>query len=289
MRKPTGFFAVILSLLCRAWTQDSVIYLSFNAGSEVKLNCSSASWRKLMYIIWNVDLVGQKQCKVGSSSQIAGGGLDTCGDGKSLRNASEACYYLHIPDFSERDVGLYKCEMAFVGGTRTCNISVSITVPPRISSWLESRDDNSTVAVCKAEGGKPAANVTWRHAGNSSSVETQWRSGGLFSVESRLKLPEGTKNAENVTCVIKHPFWRAERMLVPKHGKGFPYTTVFILIVFAVLMVLAALFFIYQKQIMLRRCPLADCSPTVSEPTEDVEEVEPYASYVQRVNSIYNS
>ncbi|XP_061696777.1 cell surface glycoprotein CD200 receptor 1 isoform X2 [Syngnathoides biaculeatus] len=288
MRNPTGVFAVILSLLCRAWTQDSVVYLSFNVGSEVELNCGNASWSKVMYIIWKMDLVGQKPCKVGRSSQVPGTPADICANGKALRNASEDRYYLHVPNFSERDVGLYKCEVVFQGGSRTCNISVSITVPPRISSWLERRDDDSTVAVCKAEGGKPAAAVAWRHAGNSSSVETRRSAGGFFSVESNLKLPEGAGNAGNLTCVVKHPFWQGEKTLVPKFRKGFPYTTVLILIIFTVLVVFGTLFLLRKKKIMLS-CPLADSSPSVSEPKEEVEEVEPYASYVQRVNSIYDS
>ncbi|XP_051938733.1 cell surface glycoprotein CD200 receptor 1-A isoform X2 [Hippocampus zosterae] len=280
MREPTGVFAVILSLLCQAWTHDSVVHLCFNVGSEVKLNCTDVSWGKLMYVIWKVDLAGHKQCQVGNSL-IKSGVLDTCADGKSLRKVSESHFYLHIPNFSERDVGMYRCETAFLGGSHTCNISVSITVPPRISSWLEPRDDNSTEAVCTAEGGKPAAAVMWRHAKNASAAEKHWTSGGLFFVESRLKLPEGVKNA---TCIIKHPFWPAEKMLVPKHRKGLPNTTV-CLVVASVLIVLAAFsFFIYKKRITLRRR-----LSTKSEPTESVEEVEPYASYVQRVNSIYNS
>lgn len=104
----------------------TVVHLCFNVGSEVKLNCSDVSWGKLMYVIWKVDLAGHKQCQVGNSS-IEGEGLDTCADGKSLRSVSESHFYLHIPNFSERDVGMYRCETAFRGGSHTCNISVSIT------------------------------------------------------------------------------------------------------------------------------------------------------------------
>ncbi|XP_037096050.1 cell surface glycoprotein CD200 receptor 1-A isoform X2 [Syngnathus acus] len=286
MKEPIGVSAVILllSLLCQAWTQDSVTHLYFNVGSEVKLNCSNMSKdlmsKEITYIIWRVGLVGNKQCQVGW--QKSEGLLDTCTDGKSLHGISESWSYLHIPNFSERDVGIYMYEMPFAGGIHTCNVSVSITVPPSISSWLELRDNNSMVAVCAAEGGKPAADVTWRHAENESAVVTQWRSGGLFSVESRLKLPEGPTNA---TCVIKHPYWEAEKTLVPRHRK-----------VVSILMVLTALlFFIYKKLIMLRNYLITDRSAAKPEPVihkpeiEGVEEVEPYASYVQRVNSIYNS
>ncbi|XP_049583557.1 cell surface glycoprotein CD200 receptor 1-A isoform X2 [Syngnathus scovelli] len=306
MKEPIGVSAVILllSLLCQAWSQDSVTHLYFNVGSDVMLNCSNIlkdlMSKEILYVIWRVDLVGNKECRVGW--QKFTGLLDTCTDGKSLHSISESCSdlhsisescsYLHIPNFSERDVGIYMYEMAFIGGTHTCKVSASITVPPSISSWLELRDNNSMVAVCAAEGGKPAANVTWRHAENESAVVTQWHSGGLFSVESRLKLPEGPKNA---TCIIRHPYWEAEKTLVPSHRKRLLEIVVCLLIVVSILMVPAALlFFMYKKQIMLRNCLITDRSATKPEPIthkaeiEETEEVEPYASYFQRVNSIYN-
>ncbi|XP_077393869.1 cell surface glycoprotein CD200 receptor 1-A isoform X2 [Festucalex cinctus] len=286
MKEPIALFALLLLWLCQARTPDSVVDLGFNMGGEAKLNCSCrASSADLMYVIWKVELAGREPCQVGSSL-LEGKSFDSCADGKSLRNVSESRFYLHIPNFSRRDAGSYRCETVFKGGTHTCNFSVSVTVPPRISSWLEVSGDSSTVAVCTAEDGKPAARIRWRHAGNASAVETERSSGGFFSVESRLKLPE---SAKNVTCIVKHPFWREEKMLAPKHQKGLPYVTVCILIVASVLTVLATFsFLIYKKQIKRRNGLLANRSPPKSEPTEEVEEVEPYASYVQRVNSIYN-
>ncbi|XP_061925030.1 cell surface glycoprotein CD200 receptor 1 isoform X1 [Entelurus aequoreus] len=285
MKEPIWVFAAIFFLVCESWTRDTVIS-SFNVGSEVKLNCSDKSWREMIYVIWNLELL-HKQCKIAST--VDGQPENTCNDGKTLRNTSQAQQYLHIPHFSSDDVGLYKCELAFNGGSKTCNISVSITVPPRMSSWLEWRADNTMAAVCKAEGGKPAAKITWSHAGNLSSVEKQQSFDGFFSVESHLEFPEGVENVENVTCIISHPFWQSKKTLLPKHPKGLPYNVMFILIVGTVLIVLAAvLVFAHKKQIILRRGLPGDCSTKKTQPMEDVEEIEPYASYVQRVNSIYN-
>ncbi|XP_077473593.1 cell surface glycoprotein CD200 receptor 1 [Stigmatopora argus] len=279
MRDPIGGLAVILTLLCQVWTQDSVLELFFNKGSKVDLNCSHTT--KLVYVIWKIKLEGQEECCVGISLNN-GYQSNTCQVGMTLKNASESRYYLSIPEFSERYVGLYKSEMAFDGGMHTCNISVSITVPPRISSWLETREDG-TLAVCKAEGGKPAANVTWRHVCNSSPAETTFASS---YVESHLKLQE---NDGNVTCVVKHPFWSEEKILVPVRKTGLSSTIVYILPVICVLAVLATfLLFIYKRH-MLRRCVLSNHSTSKTEQTETIEEVEPYACYIQRVNSIYNS
>lgn len=72
------------------------------------------------------------------------------------------------------------------------------------------------MAVCKAEGGQPLANISWSHTGNSSSVETLL---GSHGVESRLELLKGM-DTENLSCVIRHPFWKEEKILVPKSPKG---------------------------------------------------------------------
>lgn len=91
------------------------------------------------------------------------------------------------------------------------------SVPPSISAWLEPKD-KQMVAVCRAERGKPAANISWSHTGNT--VETLLdKSNGFFTTESRLELLEGT-DTENVTCAIKHPFWGEDQILVPKLKKG---------------------------------------------------------------------
>ncbi|XP_077584558.1 cell surface glycoprotein CD200 receptor 1 [Stigmatopora nigra] len=278
MRDPIGGLAVILALFCQVGTQDSVLELFFNKGSKVDLNCSHTT--KLVYVIWKIKLEGRKECQVGISVRT-GEKSDTCNVGMwSLKNASESRYYLSIPEFSEQYVGLYKSEMAFDGGMHTCNISLSITVPPRISSWLETREDG-TLAICKAEGGKPAANVTWRHVCNSSSAETRNASN---YVESHLKLQD---NDGNVTCVVKHPFWSEEKILVPVRKTGLSFIISCILPVICVLVVLATLLMFIYKMHMLRRCVLSNRSKT--EQTETSEEVEPYACYIQRVNSIYNS
>lgn len=69
------------------------------------------------------------------------------------------------------------------------------------------------VAVCKAERGKPAANISWSHTGYSSTVEPGLD--GFFTVESRLELLEGM-DKENLSCAIRHPYWKEEKILWPK-------------------------------------------------------------------------
>ncbi|KAK1902561.1 Cell surface glycoprotein CD200 receptor 1-A [Dissostichus eleginoides] len=194
----------------------------------------------MLFVIWDIER-NTKSCRIAFNDN--GQKEDSCDDGKSLKNTSSSQSYLHIPKFSKDDVGVYKCNHVYNGGSENYEINVTITVPPRLSSWLETKD-NKMVAVCKAEGGNSAANISWSLSGIVSILE--------------VKDPQG-------------------------YGPWLYILTVVVIIVF-----LAGVLFFAQKKLW-RRCKLSESSPSKSPPTEDVEEVEPYASYVQRVNSIYNS
>ncbi|KAM9346819.1 LOW QUALITY PROTEIN: cell surface glycoprotein CD200 receptor 1-B-like [Symphorus nematophorus] len=170
---------------------------------------------------------------------------DTCNDGKSI-NTSSAQSYLHIPNFSNDDVGVYKCEWVYKGGNEYYEINVAITVLPTITSWLEHKD-NKMVAVCKAERGKPAASITWSLTGNSSE-ETRTELHGLFTVESRLELTEGM-DTENLRCTIMHLFWKEAQTLRPKLKEGYAGYGYWlrILIVVGIVFVTGFFFFVRKK------------------------------------------
>ncbi|XP_040912920.1 cell surface glycoprotein CD200 receptor 1-B isoform X2 [Toxotes jaculatrix] len=303
MRDMMWVYAAIILSVSEAWSLDpgtnqststnSSIYspalpvhvknLAFNLGSDVNLTCSNKTWNEIMFVIWEIQLESHN-CKIAFNND--GQGEDSCNDGKSLRNTSSYQSYLHIPSFSTSDVGVYKCELVYNGGTKNDVFHATITVPPIASAWIESRG-NKMVAVCKAERGKPAANISWNLEGNSTTVETMSGSDGLITVESRLELTEGM-NMETLTCAVSYLNWKQDRIFELKHKKGYFPLLLSLLVVVVVVFLVGFLFFAQKKQMWLRRCQQPDSLPAKSPPTEDVEEVEPYASYIQRVNSIYN-
>ncbi|XP_033984287.1 cell surface glycoprotein CD200 receptor 1 isoform X1 [Trematomus bernacchii] len=257
---------------------------AFNLGSEAILTCSNKTWKDMLFVTWDIHVERNiKSCRIAFNGN--GQNEDSCDGKTSLQNTSSSQSYLHIPKFSKDDVGVYKCYSVYKGGTNNYEFNVTITVPPRLSSWLDTKD-NKMVAVCKAEGGNSAANISWSHSGNVSILEVI-DSQGLFTVESRFELPEGM-DTENLTCSIRHPsILGGQKTLALKPKKGYgPW--LYILTVVVIIVFLAGVLFFAQKTLW-RRCKLSESSPSKSPPTEDVEEVEPYASYVQRVNSIYNS
>nr|XP_046260900.1 cell surface glycoprotein CD200 receptor 1-A-like isoform X2 [Scatophagus argus] len=282
MRAVMWIYAAFVLLLPEAWSLNPVVrHSAFNLGSDVNLTCSNKTWSEMIFVIWTINLKS-RDCRIGFSNENQK--EDSCNDGKSLRNTSRSQSYLHIPKISNDDEGIYKCESVYSGGSESYEINVAITVPPTISAWLE-RKDNKIVAVCRADKGKPAANISWSRTGNSS--ETLLDSNGFFTVESRLELLGGM-DTKNLSCAFRHPYWREDKVLVPEFRKGYN-PLLFIPFVVVVIVFMVGILILAQKKLMHRRCQQSNTSLSKSAPTEDVEEVEPYASYVQRVNSIYNS
>ncbi|XP_056898561.1 nectin-3-like protein isoform X2 [Takifugu flavidus] len=211
---------------------------TFNLGSDVNLTCSNRTWSRTMFVVWNINLTNPpKRCRI--AFEFGGPLVDTCRDGKSLHNTSRGQSYLHIPNLSNDDVGIYRCELVYIGGNEVHEINMDITVPPSLSAWLESEGEKM-VAVCRAERAKPAANISWSQAG--SIVETLLEDGGFFSVESRLELLEGA-DTENLTCVIDHPYWREQQILQPALKRGYTSLLLRIIISVVAFLVMTALSF----------------------------------------------
>lgn len=274
-------------VIWKAWGVYSDVPLSYEPGSYVNLTCWDNS-KDFLYVIWNIWIKIGK-CRVGFKNEC----VSNCRDGLFITKENTKQTILHIPNFSERDVGFYSCEAALDGDQKKCNFTLSVITPPRLSSWLEKQDGGKLVAVCKAEGGNPAANITWNLAGNLSVETKQSLSDHSYTTESRLTLPEHYHNTSSrLFCSVTHAAWAGERRLSPQH-LGLPFYLVCIISVFIAFFVLVgiSLLLYNRRKFLMWRCRgHADHSiAEIQQQKEDVEEVEPYASYVQRVNSIYNS
>lgn len=270
----------------------------FQQGSNVTIQCSNKTWSEMIYTIWEISLP-DKRCHISSSDE--GQNRNTCKDGKTLGNTTRGESNLHIHEFSEKDEGLYVCETVHKGGSYTANIQVSIIVRPKVYTRLETEGSRQEV-VCLAERGKPAASITWINTWNSSSevIETELTSDGFYTVTSRMKA-EGIAldDLKNLSCVVTHAFWMRGHT-VPLNTTASPLydpTNSMLLIIISVvtisivLIVFGGLYFTLRHLDTIRN-RFAFNTPTEESkcpPVDDVEEVEPYASYVQRVNIIYDS
>ncbi|XP_026232696.1 cell surface glycoprotein CD200 receptor 1-A isoform X2 [Anabas testudineus] len=274
------YAAIILWVSGTCSMETVTINFTYNLESEVNLTCGNKTWNEMMFVIWKIHS-NNKDCKIAFSND--GQSQNNCSGDKSLQNTSDSHSYLYIPKLSADDVGIYKCESVYSGGNENYVINLSFTVSPTVTGWLE-HTDNTTIAVCRADRGKPAASISWSRKG--SEVVTTQASDGFFTVESRLTLPEGT-DTKNLSCIIKHQTWKDDVILELKPSY-FPWLWIPGVAVGFVFLV-GFFIFAQKKLVMLRQCQQPNNSTSKSSSTEDVEEVQPYASYVQRENSLYNS
>uniref|UniRef100_A0A4W5RFC3 Ig-like domain-containing protein n=1 Tax=Hucho hucho TaxID=62062 RepID=A0A4W5RFC3_9TELE len=257
----------------------------FHLGREVILTCCNKTWSEMIYTIWKI-YRGGTECLI--SLGVDRQPHNSCNDGKVMLNTTSGESYLHIPEFSISDEGFYYCESVYRGGSNYENISVSVIAPPTVSAWLE-LEVRRRVAVCLAKGGKPAASISWRNPWNFTSTTT-WKQDGSNRVESRLVLPEVIPTG-NLTCDVRHPFWVEVHTVIPQIPKGALELWLHVIIsVVTISVIMATLGGLYFTRKHLCRISPATPSESKAPQSQDyVEEVEPYASYVQRVNSIYNS
>ncbi|KAF4086826.1 hypothetical protein AMELA_G00088840 [Ameiurus melas] len=272
---------------------------SVELGKTVTLNCTNTkiAWRDIIFVIWKICLQ-DKQCIIAVAKNDSD--HDTCQDGKKFANTSEETYHLIIPNFSVKDEGNYICDISYQSGGWLEMISVSAFARPTLSGWLE-YEHGHPVAVCEATG-QPTASIYWETPWNLSSPTTQasGTTGQGSTVISRLYLPRHTPY-RNLTCVVtasdlKHTKTRFSNFTFKDVHVKWPIVLVGVCATCSIVAILTGLYIMRKNLIPLSIFRKICCKPDIPAPNDekpqqpyDPEELQPYASYVQRVNSIYNS
>ncbi|XP_041127699.1 cell surface glycoprotein CD200 receptor 1-like isoform X2 [Polyodon spathula] len=273
------------------WTYDEE-FISIKLGEKINLSCTNRTWSTMLFDTWELKHTDEMKCRIANSNSDPA--VNTCNDGRILINTTEGRSQLHIPSFKYTYEGIYTCQTAFQHGSHKILFNVSAIVQPEISGRIEySPNDNHDVAVCEASNGRPNASISWSSDGNVTDKIT-YNQNRTFTVESRLIIPYNTSMG-NVTCIVSHPYWNeSQTYTIPliHTARHSMYWVVIPSCLFCVLLIIFVTSFACIKKYLadLRNC-CKSTIPVATAPTktqQDVEEVEPYASYVERVNSIYN-
>ncbi|KAI4888359.1 hypothetical protein NFI96_000294 [Prochilodus magdalenae] len=306
---------VLAICLTRNLTSGSRIE-SFKVGSNIILQCTNTKieWSELIYVIWKINSQ-KKNCTI----TVATNDTDhnTCQDGKYINKTGN--YSLIIPDFSIKDEGIYTCDVSYRAGGYVETINVTAWIGPKMTkSWLEAKDGHIS-AVCEVQS-LPAAPIHWETPWNSSSPKTHStrNASGVFTVTSRLQLPPNASH-KNLTCVVPASSFKGQDIRLttfaftglfsitisppvisavsPAKPVEWPFILLGVCATCSIVSLLTGLYIMREKIGQLRVFKKICCSSQISPAPKDEkppqprdpEEVEPYASYVQRVNSIYNS
>ncbi|KAM6960839.1 nectin-3-like protein [Aplochiton taeniatus] len=116
------------------------------------------------------------------------------------------------------DVGSYTCKVAtFPLGNTQASTTVNILVEPKVyvsagpAALLDGANE-SVVAICIAERGRPAAEVSWEtELFGRSEVQTQDEPNGTTTTQVRyLWQPQSHAQGQTLTCVVRHPALQTE-------------------------------------------------------------------------------
>uniref|UniRef100_A0AAY4BIV3 Ig-like domain-containing protein n=1 Tax=Denticeps clupeoides TaxID=299321 RepID=A0AAY4BIV3_9TELE len=290
----------------------------FKLGENASLSCINKTWNQIIYILWRVSMNGVN-CSI--TKEAHGPVYSSCSNRVTLYNKTSGESQLHIAHFQLSDEGTYHCEVAYNHGNYLLMIAVNAIVSPVLSAQLYSNGSHR-FAVCSAHGGKPAANVSWEVWWSSPTITVQVRSEADTSsnITAWLELPDNVTRG-NISCIATHTSWLDRRSVTlnlnekqPSNGmkcvlkcllnmQTFFHTDIITASLVIVLLctvgvtlgsgllLLIATKFLYnmRKMRICSKSNLSQNTDSKSAQSQEVEEVEPYASYVQRVNSIYNS
>ncbi|XP_015219031.2 cell surface glycoprotein CD200 receptor 1 isoform X2 [Lepisosteus oculatus] len=255
---------------------------------SVDLMCTNQTWNNTIFVVWKKKKGGKEECNI--AKRTIEPEVNSCNDGKRIQNRQNGTF-LHIPHFQYKDEGIYYCEVVYQGGLHASQINVSARVPPKINLVY---DITQKMATCTAANSKPAANISWIGVSNWTEKTTK-NPDHTYTVESSASIPDNT-SLQNVSCVVEHPVWKEgvhKTVGLPlENFPSFPLTWTIISVSLSgfVVLILVASFFIRKHLSKIRNCCKSSIpAPPPANRKQDVEELEPYASYVERVNSIYNS
>ncbi|KAE8621297.1 hypothetical protein XENTR_v10004758 [Xenopus tropicalis] len=196
---------------------------------------------------------------------------------------------LRIYNATETDDGTYRCEVVTADGTFFHNVVLQVVVKPSVT-LISNRHG---FPECRAHGGNPAANISWIPEGSISTnramePDRSWIVSSTYTATS--------SNVTQVTCIVSHPTFAQPQnysiSIAPYKGSTYILLLTIPLVVLVILIIVGFLFFWTMSQ-RLRACLSKEIKNTTVTPQDtneqNKEEVEPYASYTQKINTIYNS
>ncbi|XP_014421739.2 cell surface glycoprotein CD200 receptor 1 [Camelus ferus] len=175
--------------------------------------------------------------------------------------------------------GYYKCEMVTLNGNFYHGYHLQVLVPPEVT-LVQSKDGT---AVCKAAAGKPAAQISWTPERACTTVQEPWGN-GTVTVQSTCHW-EG-HHVQNVSCSVSHLTGNKSLTIQLNQGTRIEHLRILYITspVFIVLVIVGSIWLL--KIHGCRKCKLKKTEPT---PVVEEDEMQPYASYTEKNNPLYDT
>ncbi|MEE6467642.1 hypothetical protein FKM82_008002 [Ascaphus truei] len=263
----------------------SGVSVSVCAGYSTVLKCGNDPGDSLLMITWKVDLLYNSHCILASEIE----------ENKTHSNCSKRLSFkqdnlsLRIDDSKIIDEGNYTCEFVSDKGTFINVITLNVLVQPLVTLEI----NRFGFPECKALRGNPAANISWmptaEHLTTTNRNMEPDNTWTVISTYGRERV-----NVTEVTCVVFHPTFAHPQNKSITTNTTAPLDTniIWCVAVPIVSIIIIIIVLCMWKQSHLRTCfNMENRNTATIQPQgnneEDREEVEPYASYTEKVNTIY--
>ncbi|XP_049680511.1 cell surface glycoprotein CD200 receptor 1 isoform X3 [Accipiter gentilis] len=256
--------------------------VSATVGNRCVLTCPSKS--NITMVTWKISPKVGGPCTLGYRADQNKTDRTNCSDSMNWKFRPDRDPALEIRQVGIDHEGNYTCEVVGTEGNFHKTYHLTVLVPPRLTMYC---DDHGN-PVCKAVAGKPAAQILWVLESNSTPKE-EGHDNGTVTVLSTFTAY--STNVTNTTCIVSHEAGNQSMTIAchPPDNNGFILPVSITLCFLSIIIFMAVIYYfkLHSERLCLKTKP-PETAPTHS-PQDDTMEVEPYTTYVQKENVIYNS
>ncbi|XP_009465026.1 PREDICTED: cell surface glycoprotein CD200 receptor 1-A-like [Nipponia nippon] len=255
--------------------------VSVTVGNSSVLTCPSKP--SVMMVTWKISPKVGGRCTLGYRADTNETNRTNCSDSMNWKLTPERDPALEIRQVGIAHEGNYTCEVVATEGNFHKTYNLIVLAPSKLIRHC----DLHSRPVCEPLAGKPAAQVLWVLENNSTPKE-EVHDNGTVTVLS--KFTAHSSNVTNTTCIVSHPAGNQSKSIACHPSKNSFILPVSIITgVLSIITVMAVIYYFkLHRDRLCHKTKAPETAPTHS-PQDDTMEVEPYTTYVQKENVIYNS
>ncbi|XP_025968080.1 cell surface glycoprotein CD200 receptor 1-A-like isoform X2 [Dromaius novaehollandiae] len=248
-------------------------------GDSFALICSNKS--DVIMVTWKISPKTGGHCTLGYRADLNQTNRTNCTENMSWKSRPDRDPTLQIQPVGRASEGNYICEMATREGNFHQTYHLTVLVPPELTVYCDSRGN----PVCKAVAGKPAAQIWWVPASSSRPEEEDH---GDETVTILSTFTGNGTDVNSATCFVSHPAMSYNQSIACPSKDFTPYISIIPGFLSIVIFIALIYYFKLHGGRLCHKSKPPETAPTHSLP-DDITEVEPYTTYVQKENVIYNS
>ncbi|XP_048800888.1 cell surface glycoprotein CD200 receptor 1 isoform X1 [Lagopus muta] len=255
--------------------------VSAHLGHSAVMTCSNKT--NITMVTWKTSPKTGRQCTLAYLIDSNKTEKINCSDRINWRSRPDWDHALEIQQVAMADEGNYTCEVVNADGNFHNPYHLTVLVYPRMALYC---DDHGN-PVCEAETEKPAAEISWVPQSNSTP-RADSHSNGTVTVLSRFAAR--SSDGKNATCIVSHTTLNETKSIDCSSPHRYLILCIAIVLSFLIIIIFAAVIYCLKLHgyRFCRKTKPPDIVPTYPL-QDDTVEVEPYTTYVQKENAIYNS